>query len=369
MKNAIRNPERYFSRRAVGAWASRARYKWTGRIWGSSFRRAITATFSTQWRAYLAAGSVVPYKDLTDASHKLNTLSGNLSPLLSMLCLASQNVAVDDPAVANVFQPVTAVVPPGCAERYIAPANQTYMNSLVTLQASVDGAAKAPGDDAIASQSVNNATAAKIAARQLAQNFRIDPEGHTDATVLKLLLDPDHESRGRLSAPWDRRKLNAAGKALCGQMSPVWRKYPFNVAAKVDATEAEVNAIFRKPDGALWKLYESVQKVLTKQGAQYVVNPAGGVSLTPGFVAFFNQAAALSEALYAGNTPSPHFSYSLKPVPSEGNIPVTLTFDGQTLSYAGRRRPVEDVPMASCWSARVQIDDEPGRAGQRRRTG
>ena len=91
--------------------------------------------YLAQWRAYLGAASVVKYKDLKDASQKLNTISGNLSPLLSMLCLASRNVAVEDPAVTKAFQPVTAVVPAGCAERYIAPANQNYMNSLVTLQA------------------------------------------------------------------------------------------------------------------------------------------------------------------------------------------------------------------------------------------
>ena len=75
-------------------------------------------------------------------------------------------------------------------ERYIAPANQNYMNSLVTLQASLESAAQTPSNDAATSQSMNNATAARIAARQLAQTFRIDPDGHVETAVLKLLLDP-----------------------------------------------------------------------------------------------------------------------------------------------------------------------------------
>ena len=44
-------------------------------------------------------------------------LSGNQSPLLELMALASQNTAVDDPRVAAVFQPVQAVVPPGSTDR------------------------------------------------------------------------------------------------------------------------------------------------------------------------------------------------------------------------------------------------------------
>jgi type VI secretion system protein ImpL len=336
VKNAVKTPDRYFSGEQWVLGDQGA-----AQIDRANLEQRLQARyyqdFLAQWHAYLEAGSVVKYKDLKDAAQKLNTLSSNLSPLLSMLCLASQNVAVDDPAVANVFQPVQSVVPAGCAERYIAPANQNYMNSLVTLQASLDGAAQAPSNEAAVSQSMTQATAAKIAARQLAQTFRIDPEGHTDAMVLKLLLDPitNAEALMRRVGP---DELNAKGKGLCGQMSTLWKKYPFNASATPEATVAEVNAIFQKPGGALWTLYDSsLQKLLTRQGTQYIPSATGGDVLTPRFLQFFNQAAALSEAMYAGNTPDPHFSYSLKPLPSEGfpNIGVTLSLDGQPLKYSG----------------------------------
>lgn len=337
MKAATRNPDRYFSGEqwvlgdqggAVNVDRSNLDQKLQARYYSD---------FLAQWRGYLNAGAVVRYRDLKDAAQKLNTVSGNLSPLLSMLCLASQHVAVDEPSVANVFQPVTGVTPPGCKERYIAPANQTYVNSLVTLQASLEGAAQAPSNEAATSQSMRSATDARIAARQLAQTFRIDSDGHVETTVLKLLLDPitNAEALIRSVGP---AELNGKGKGLCSQMSAVWKKYPFNPAATAQATVADVNGLFRKPDGALWTLYDSsLQKLLVKQGSSYVPNPGGGVALTPAFVSFFNQAAALSEALYAGNTPDPHFTYTLKPLPSEGipNIGITLVLDGQTLTYTG----------------------------------
>jgi len=116
----------------------------------------------------------------------------------------------------------------------------------------------------------------------------------------------------------------------------VLNKFPFNPAATPQATVEEVNGIFKKPDGAFWKFYdENLQKLLPKQGSQYVAATVGGVTLTPGFVAFFNQAAVFADALYAGGTPDPHFTYTLKPVPSEGIQAMGLHLDGQDFSYSG----------------------------------
>src|SRR5262249_24883890 len=95
-----------------------------------------------------------------------------------------------------------------------------------------------------------------------------------------------------------------------------------------------------------WVLYDSsLQKLLVKQGSIYVANPSAGVAITPGFLNFFNQAAALSEALYAGNTPDPHFNYSLKPLPSEGisNLVISVVLDGQPLNYAGGQATPKQV--------------------------
>jgi type VI protein secretion system component VasK len=91
--------------------------------------------------------------------------------------------------------------------------------------------------------------------------------------------------------------LNGKGKTLCSIYRPVLNKFPFNPAATPQATVDDVNALFKKPDGALWKFYdENLQKLLPKQGSQYVAATVGNVTLTPQFVAFFNQAAAFAEA-------------------------------------------------------------------------
>jgi type VI secretion system protein ImpL len=333
MKASLRNPEKYF---AGEPWVlgDQAAANIDRSKLGQQLADRYYADFVKAWRAYVKAASVAKYASLPDAAKKLGVISGNQSPLLALFWLASQNTAVDLADVANAFQPVQTVVPPTSIDRYIAPANQTYMNALVTLQASVDSVAQQPtGNDAAAAQTLTNATAAHVAARQVAQAFRLDPDAHIDAAVQKLMEDPitNVEALLRNLGP---AELNGKGKTLCSVYRPVMNKFPFNAGSTVQATVADLNSLFHKPDGALWKFYdENLQKLLPKQGSQYVAATVGGVSLTPGFVTFFNQAAAFGDALYAGGTPDPHFTYTLKPVNSEGIQTMGLSLDGQAFSY------------------------------------
>ncbi len=334
MKDAIAHADRYFNGE-----------QWVlgDQISGNIDRVALSqglrdrynSDFVKQWRTYIKSAAVVRYSGLKDATDKLGQLSGNQSPLLELFSLASTNTAVDDPAVAKIFQPVQSVVPPGSTDRFIAPPNQNYMNALVTIQTSLEAIANQPGTptDAAAAQTVNNATQAKVNTRQMAQAFSIDAEGHIEANVQKLLEDPITNLDAMLRSI-DTPEINAGGKSLCGGFRPVLNKFPFNPNATSEASLADVNALFRKPDGMLWTFFEQkLQKVLVRQGAQFVPNPSSKVNLNPAFLAFFNSAAAFGETLYADGSQDPHFSYSLKPETTEGVQMVTLRVDGQTLTH------------------------------------
>jgi type VI secretion system protein ImpL len=333
MKDAFRHADKYFSGE-----------QWVlGDQTASNFDRAkleqqlrdrYVADFIAQWRAYLKAATVVRYTGISDAAKKMSLLAGNQSPLLALFWLASQNTAVDEPKVVAAFQAVQMVVPPASVDRYIAPPNQAYMGALAALQTSLEQVASQPGQvvEAAAAPVLANATAAKSAERAIAQSFPPDPEGKIDGTAQKLLEDPITYVEGLLRT-LGPAELNGKGKGLCTQMRPVLSKYPFTPGATQQATLAEVNSILRRPDGALWAFYEaSLQKLLQKQGAQYVAAPGASVTLNPQFVGFFNRAAALSEAFYRGGSDVPHLNYTLKPVPSEGIQDVTLRIDGQALS-------------------------------------
>ena len=287
----------------------------------------------TEWRAYLKNAGVVRYASIKDASEKLSALSGSQSPLLALFALASQNVPWDEPEVTKALQPLQSVEPPPADVKYIGPQNKDYVDALGKLQTDVDAVANSPADTAAAAKAQGDAGDAKNAANQLARNFT--PGSDPDNTVQKLLLAPitDVEAKLRGAGATD---LNAGGKALCGQFHAVLSKYPFKADSKQEATPDDLNAIFRKPDGTLWKFYDdSLKKFLTKQGSQYVAAPVGGVTLSAHFVEFFNQAAAFSDLLYAGGSQEPHFTYTLKPVSTETVQKIGLDIDGQKLDFPG----------------------------------
>ncbi len=295
-----------------------------------------TADFIGQWRAFLQATTVVRYANLRDAAGKLTVLSGNQSPLLAVLWLASQNTAVASEPVKSAFQPVQSVVSPDSKDRYIGPSNTNYMNALVSLQAAVEqasGGTSGPNDPLLG-QINSQATNAKIVTRQMAQGFRIDPEGKVEQTTEKLMEDPilQVESLIRSMGPGE---LNAKGAGLCAVFKQLMNKYPFQANATQQATLQEVNAVFQPGQGALWTFYDgSLRNYLVKQGSQYAPNPSGGIALNSGFVAFFNRAAAFSDAVYPGGSPAPHLSYTLRASAPQGVQSLTLTIDRQSLTVS-----------------------------------
>jgi type VI secretion system protein ImpL len=336
INDAIRNPAQYLSgEQWVLGNAVNANFNMV-QIQNELHARYV-GDFLNAWRTYLKSASLVRYGSIADASRKLDSLSGNRSPLLALLALASQNTAVDDPDVSSAFQAVQAVVPPASVERFIAPSNQNYMGALLALQSSLEQAASQPGEitDAASAPVLAAAASANVAARQVAQSFRPDPAGRIDLTVKKLLEDPITQVESLMQGIGPGQ-LNAKAKALCAEVSPLLAKYPFNRNAPTEATVAEVNAVFRKPDGAFWTFYKAnLQKLVSRQGGEYVAAPGAGLHVRAAFIAFMNKMADVSNALYSGGSDDPQFAYVLTPEPAEGIQQLGLALDGQTLSYSG----------------------------------
>jgi type VI secretion system protein ImpL len=330
MQDAIKHADKYFNGEQWVLGDQSANVGDLAKV-ESDIHDRYSSDYVDQWRDYLKKSVVVGYSDIPDAAKKLAMTAGPQSPLLEMFCMASQNVGVD-PDIAKSFKAVLTVVPASCGDTYVGGANKDYMNALVTLQASL-GQISSPNpdpNDPNVAAAANNAQLATVAANQMAQGFGADPLA---PTVQKLSVDPIENVQPKLKG-LGAADLNKGGKSLCTDFKALMSKYPFNPQSTNEALLSDVNMIFKPMEGSLWKFYDQkLQKLLPKQGNQYVPVSGGTITLLPAFVNFFNRLAGFSNAVYA-NGPDPHLMYSLKPAPSDIQS-VTLTIDGVTLTSNG----------------------------------
>jgi type VI secretion system protein ImpL len=293
--------------------------------------------FVNQWRKFLRETRIVGYGSLKDANGKLQVLSGNNSPLLQLFRVAQKNTNVDIPNMANAFQPVQTLAKDSSDQVLITPANQPYMDKLLALQSSVNTLTLNPAPQPDTGPILAAAAAAKNTVGSIAQGFRIDNDGRVDSTVKKLMEDPITyvESLAGKVAPG---ALNGAGKVFCGQYNALANKYPFS-ASPNEATLQDVEVIFKPVTGALWMFYDAnLKTILSRQGSQFAMNPSAPMHVSGQFISFMNHAAGISEALYPAGSQQPHFTYTLRQLPSKGIEKLSLVIDGETLSGDGQSK-------------------------------
>jgi len=289
--------------------------------------------YSGQWRKFLSSAQVTRYNGVKDAAAKLAVLSGNQSPLLALFSVASQNTAVDLPDVAKTFQPVQVITPPAATDKLIGDKNGPYMSALLTLQSSLDQTANAQGPAAeqAASQAATNATAARTAARQIAAGFNVDQQGQVHTVVQSLLEAPVAYAEPLLRS-FGADEINVRARTFCSAARSTLAKYPFTPDATAQASLAEVTALIRPNTGSLWKFYnDALAGAIPKQGTQYVAKPDGNIKVSPSFVMLLNRAQALADALYKNDSPDPHLSVTVQPMPGDAFQSVSVSLDGEVV--------------------------------------
>ncbi len=330
MQNALQNPQKFFGGEE---WVlgEKSVLPINQELLQQELRTRYYGDFVSQWRKFLRETRIVGYGSLKDANGKLQVLSGNNSPLLQLFRVAQKNTNVDIPNMANAFQPVQALAKDSNDQVLITPANQPYMDKLLGLQSSVNTLTLNPAPQPDTGPILAAAAAAKNTVGSIAQGFRIDNEGRVDSTVKKLMEDPITyvESLAGKVAPG---ALNGAGKVFCGQYNALANKYPFSTSP-AEATLQDVEAVFKPGTGALWMFYDAnLKTILLRQGSQFVMSPSAPMHVSGQFISFMNHAAGISEALYPAGSPQPHFTYTLRQLPSKGIEKLSLVIDGETLS-------------------------------------
>jgi type VI protein secretion system component VasK len=107
-------------------------------------------------------------------------------------------------------------------------------------------------------------------------------------------------------------------------------KFPFTPTAVEEASPAEVARLLAPGTGELWTFHgDRLAAFLVKEGAQWVARPAAGIALSPAFVAFFNQAARLSDALFVDGAQTPRLGFTVLGVSAGRDQTVTLLHGGK----------------------------------------
>jgi len=295
--------------------------------------------FINEWRAVLKDSAVAAYKDLNDAEGKLGKLASPTSPLLELFWFISHNTDVGVPIVTAPFLPVQTVEPPGPPDKLpdqFVLSNKDYVLALNKLQSDIGALAKNSSDPILVKQVSDSATAAKDSVTKIIVGVPIDQKFHDESLVDDLLRQPITRAEA-LIANSDKDRLNNAAGSLCSQFAQLSGKYPFNPNSSQDLPVEQLNSILAPKTGSFWTFYDkTLATYLTKQGSRYVEAPDAKVKLLPAFVAFFNRAAAFSDALYPGGSATPKFAYSLKALPS--NVDTILKIGSETLSGTGQQK-------------------------------
>ena len=301
---------------------------------GRNLAAKYSADYMKEWHAFLTDARVVPCGSLREAPGRLNTLAGPGSPLLELFYTVSHNTAVADLQIKSMFQPAQAMVDSEAVDKYIGPGNQNYVAALLGLAGAVSQVAANPAaatDPTAGAPIAAAASAADAAARQTWQNFKVDPQMHTENIVLGLLQAPIKCASG-LAEGAGKAGANGAGQRICGALSSLLGKFPFNPTATTQATVAEVNEFFAPDTGTIWTAYNAnLKPLLVQQGAQYVPAPGAPLTITPNFAQAFSRLARVSSELYPPGGKAPAFSFTLRSVPSKGIENASLVVDGQRI--------------------------------------
>jgi type VI protein secretion system component VasK len=205
----------------------------------------------------------------------------------------------------------------------------------VSLQASLDQVAKGPREDADAAvtQALGDASQAKLATKQLANQFRLDEGGKVHLLVQRLMEAPILYVESALQTVGPAQ-LNGKGNAFCAPFRQLLAKFPFNSYGTVAATVDEVNALLQPGAGTLWTfVQDDLANYVTRQGTQFAEKPGTSVRISPTFLTFLNRAAEFSGALYRAEGGSPSLIFSLRPILSDAVPGLTVTVDGRPARF------------------------------------
>jgi type VI secretion system protein ImpL len=396
MQDAFRNPERYFQGEEWVVGDSTAALALDQNRIIAELRERYRNDYINQWRLFVRSTAVIPPGSTRDAAQKLGILGGAQSPLLGLFALVARNTDADSLLVA-AFQPVHAVTPPAVKDKLVSEPNQPYANGLLNLQGALELVANMPpvvdtaSAQAVAEQARSaqmEATKAKVAARQVAQNFAVDPEASQVGPVVSMLLEaPISGAENVLRTAASTRppqpriaraqpalppagggggggaspaaELNAAGAAFCQELRGITTKYPFNPSVTSEASVSDLLILFQPETGLLSQLQARLEPHLVQRGTRWAASPNATLAINEPFLTFFNNASGIANALFPNGATEPRVRVDAKTSPAGEVRRVILTHGGKVAQF-DERTPANvlewPVPAGSAQAAKLEAE-------------
>jgi type VI secretion system protein ImpL len=302
-------------------------------------RKFYTADYIQTWRTYLAKAQFVPFRNFADAGNKLSALDSNTSAMLELFSLISLHTGVATPEISSSFQAPQSVVPPSNPDnRFLAPSNQAYIQSLQAIEAAVKNLtlnATNANDPAAAAPVIQAAVTAEQAAENLRNSFLPDPFGSMDKTSFALLEAPIQSAKN-LAAQAPANAAGGGAKAFCAQIAPVLAKFPFNPQSPNEASTDEVAQVFAPGSGSFAQFSSSLHALVVQQGSQYAPAPGSAVRINPSFLAFLSSAQKISSTLFSAGGNQPSLDFTLNEVKSSDVSNAVLNIDGKEIKSGGQ---------------------------------
>jgi type VI secretion system protein ImpL len=292
------------------------------------------ADFIKDWQDFLRNARVTQYSGLDDSVRKLKKFSANESPLLGLLCDASQNTAGRSPDMDTAFKPVQQVAPPPACASSVPPILIPYVGGLAEFENCMETLVAAPPEqkDTQKQQCASIMNKAKlVVTAQIMPGIGLDPVGHINQAVEQLLEAP-------IAMPEPPPPTGSGAKGLCDSFSQLTTKYPFNPNYdSQDVAIQDFDKFFRPDNGTLQQFVQANQAVLALQGAQYTLKPGAKTDWSPQFLPFLNRAHLIRQSLYVTAATGPaqlQYKFNVTAALPEGGITgVTFTLNGQSLKY------------------------------------
>jgi type VI secretion system protein ImpL len=299
----------------------------TGGVNTADVQKAYEANYIREWRDYVKSASVLGLGGPSDASKKLDRLTGNRSPLFELFCEVSENTAETSADIAKAFQPVTDVVKAPCYNLVAQDSVKSYVSALSDFKLCIDQYQDNPTNPVSQREDAYKSCRVKqlpVVTKEASNVVRtVDHEADLDKCVVSLLKL--EACKGAPPPPPVVVVAAPPAAGFCAALATLSDKFPFRTDSNDDASMADFENLFRPGTGLLsQQLAVGTPKGISKTNLEKLKRTQAALYPIPGAGLQFH--FTVMNATVPAGTKTAKLNLDGKPLILGENIPATQDF-------------------------------------------